>query len=241
MGSYSEMPSWLEKLLAEKFFSPCAHHEGVKKNEKNILCLDCCFGFCPHCILPHRSHRLLQIRRYVYHDVVRVEDLEKLIDMSLVQSYTTNSSKVAFLKQRAQSRPFRGSGNGCRSCDRPLQESFLYCSLSCKVKKLMMNDGELSRHLRKCEYLPLSIDEDGHFTPDSILESPGPDSSGSIGSGGAKDCVAVGGLLCAAVMESTARRGRGCAGVGFGTVVEPAGSLRKRWRKKPRPNRSPLF
>ncbi|KAK8969053.1 hypothetical protein KSP40_PGU020385 [Platanthera guangdongensis] len=143
MSSCFEMPSWLEKLMSEKFFSPCASHEGIKKNEKNILCLDCCFGFCPHCIPPHRSHRLLQIRRYVYHDVVRVEDLEKLIDMSLVQvnfkennhfeSYTTNSAKVAFLKQRPQSRSFRASGNDCRSCGRPLQDSFLYCSLSCKV------------------------------------------------------------------------------------------------------------
>ncbi|PKA46488.1 hypothetical protein AXF42_Ash012621 [Apostasia shenzhenica] len=140
MGSSGEMPIWLENLLSEKFFVPCSQHEGVKKNEKNILCLDCCFGFCPHCIHPHRSHRLLQIRRYVYHDVVRVEDLEKLIDMCLIQSYTTNSAKVAFLNPRTQSRPFRGSGNGCRSCDRPLQEGFLYCSVSCKVTTLHVED-----------------------------------------------------------------------------------------------------
>lgn len=33
----------------------------------------------------HRFHRLLQIRRYVYHEVVRLEDLENLIDCSNIQ------------------------------------------------------------------------------------------------------------------------------------------------------------
>lgn len=105
----------------------------------------------------------------------------------------------------------------------------------------MTSDGELSRHLRKCEYLPLSIDDDGHLTPDSILESPGPDSSGSMGSGGAKDYLGGGGPLCTAVTESPVPRSRNCAGVPLRTVLEPADSLRKRWRKMPRPNRSPLF
>ena len=49
------------------------------------------------------------------------------------QPYTINSAKVAFLKQRPQSRPFKGSGNFCFTCDRILQEPFHFCSLSCKV------------------------------------------------------------------------------------------------------------
>ncbi|KAG0457152.1 hypothetical protein HPP92_021996 [Vanilla planifolia] len=235
MAPSGGMPVWLEKLLAEKFFVPCEHHEGVKKNEKNILCLDCCLGFCSHCIPPHRAHRLLQIRRYVYHDVVRVEDLEKLIDMSLVQSYTTNSAKVAFLKQRTQNRPFRGTGNGCRSCDRPLQESYQYCSLSCKVKQLVMNEGDLLRNLRKCEYLPFSIDDDGHLTPDSILESTGPDDSASTASGCERD-VTTGSLSVfpAAAADTPIPRRR--------PMTEPKfGSFRKRPRKMSRPNRSPMM
>ncbi|KAI5385758.1 hypothetical protein KIW84_072385 [Lathyrus oleraceus] len=43
---------------------------------------------------------LLQIRRYVYHDVVRMDDAAKLIDCSYIQSYKTNSVKVVFLNQR---------------------------------------------------------------------------------------------------------------------------------------------
>ncbi|KAI3446832.1 hypothetical protein Pfo_003497 [Paulownia fortunei] len=125
-------PAWLEALYLQKFFAPCSIHDTAKKNEKNICCLDCCTSICPHCVLSHRSHRLLQIRRYVYHEVVRLEDLEKLMDCSNIQAYTINAAKVLFIKKRPQNRQFKGSGNYCTSCDRSLQEPFIHCSLGCK-------------------------------------------------------------------------------------------------------------
>jgi hypothetical protein len=122
------LPRWLEVLLTEKFFNACIFHEDAKKNEKNVYCLNCCISLCPHCLSPHRSHRLLQvslskftkiifqssllspfsflkllivrflncvlnflifvllqIRRYVYHDVLRLDDAAKLIDCTSVQ------------------------------------------------------------------------------------------------------------------------------------------------------------
>jgi hypothetical protein len=51
-----------------------------------------------------------------------------------MQPYTINSAKVIFLKPRPQSRPFKGSGNICLTCDRILQEPFHFCCLSCKVQ-----------------------------------------------------------------------------------------------------------
>ncbi|WZY84461.1 hypothetical protein YC2023_030845 [Brassica napus] len=80
-----QKPAWLDALYAEKFFVGCPYHETAKKNEKNVCCLDCCISLCPHCVPSHRYHRLLQVRRYVYHDVVRLEDLQRLIDCSNVQ------------------------------------------------------------------------------------------------------------------------------------------------------------
>ncbi|KAL0363757.1 UNVERIFIED_CONTAM: hypothetical protein Scaly_1330900 [Sesamum calycinum] len=50
----------------------------------------------------------VQVRRYVYQDVIRLEELEKLIDCSYIQPYTINSAKVIFLNQRSQS---------CRPCN----------------------------------------------------------------------------------------------------------------------------
>ncbi|XP_010557629.1 PREDICTED: uncharacterized protein LOC104826567 isoform X2 [Tarenaya hassleriana] len=151
-------PAWLDALYTQKFFVACSYHEMTKKNEKNVCCLDCCISLCPHCVPSHRFHRLLQIRRYVYHDVVRLEDLQKLIDCSNVQAYTINSAKVVFIKKRPQNRQFKGAGNYCTSCDRSLQESFIHCSLGCKVDFVLKRYKDLTPFLKPCHTLTLGPD-----------------------------------------------------------------------------------
>ncbi|KAL1538474.1 protein RGF1 INDUCIBLE TRANSCRIPTION FACTOR 1 [Salvia divinorum] len=178
-------PAWLEGLMAESFFAACGVHQNCRKNEKNIFCLNCCQSFCPHCLLSHHpSHPLLQVRRYVYQDVIRLDDLEKLIDCSYIQPYTINSAKVIFLHQRAQSRSCKGSANSCYTCDRILQDPFHFCSLSCKVDYMVYQGENLSQILYKFDHsdFPISqfedlrvdmADEGGHVTPSSILEGYG--------------------------------------------------------------------
>lgn len=86
-------PRWLSLLLKSTFFGLCQHHGELKKSEVNTYCLDCGKSMCPHCWSslspapgnPHDGHRFLQIRRYVYQDVVRVSDLQKYVDCSKVQ------------------------------------------------------------------------------------------------------------------------------------------------------------
>lgn len=147
-------PTWLETLLTDKFFVPCSKHIEQKKNESNIFCIDCSKSICQHCLPKHRSHRLLQVRRYVYHDVIRLLDLQKLLDCSLVQTYIINSAKVVFLNQRPQSRLPKGLGNSCQTCDRSLQESYCYCSVSCKVNAVLNKEKDLSTLLYHCSSLP---------------------------------------------------------------------------------------
>ncbi|XP_010519010.1 PREDICTED: uncharacterized protein LOC104798561 [Tarenaya hassleriana] len=141
--SMAAKPAWLQCLMAETFFGSCGVHENRRKNEKNVFCLLCCLSVCPHCLPSHRSHPLLQVRRYVYHDVVRLSDLEKLIDCSYIQPYTINGAKVIFLNQRPQSRA-KVSSNVCFNCDRILQDPFHFCSLSCKVDHLVYHCADLS-------------------------------------------------------------------------------------------------
>ncbi|CAA7061319.1 unnamed protein product [Microthlaspi erraticum] len=143
-------PAWLEGLMAETFFASCGVHESRRKSEKNVFCLLCCLSVCPHCLPSHRSHPLLQVRRYVYHDVVRLSDLEKLIDCSYVQPYTINGAKVIFINQRPQSRA-KVSSNVCFTCDRILQEPFHFCSLSCKVDYLVYQGDDLSSILYRID------------------------------------------------------------------------------------------
>ncbi|KAK9068254.1 hypothetical protein SSX86_012365 [Deinandra increscens subsp. villosa] len=171
-SSSTRLPAWLESLLSETFFNSCMIHEDSKKNEKNIFCLDCCEAICHHCLDRHNSHRLLQIRRYVYHDVIRVGDVEKLMDCSYVQAYTTNSAKVVFLKPRPQTKACRNSSNNCISCERGLQDPYLFCSISCKINQIMRNDGMMSEYLYECEVLTLPEpgSDDWFTSPDPVFE-----------------------------------------------------------------------
>ncbi|KAI3764740.1 hypothetical protein L2E82_14753 [Cichorium intybus] len=199
----TNLPLWLESLLSEKFYNACIIHQDAKKNEKNIFCLDCCEGICPHCLTPHGSHRLLQIRRYVYHDVIRVGDAEKLMDCSYVQSYTTNSAKVVFLNPRPQTRACRNSSNSCISCDRALQEPYLFCSIFCKISHILRSEGMMSEYLHDCEVLTLPEPgfDDGLMTPDTVLE---PFVSLRTSSGSSASCGAAGGGFDCRVIASTA-------------------------------------
>ncbi|KAJ8627748.1 hypothetical protein MRB53_021055 [Persea americana] len=179
-------PAWLQGLIDETFFSGCGVHENRRKNEKNIFCLNCCTSICAHCLPSHHSHPLLQVRRYVYHDVVRLDDLEKLIDCSYVQPYTINGAKVAFLNQRPQARPLKGSANNCLTCDRSLQGHYQFCCLSCKVDHVLLQWEDLSSILYKFDESDFAIsqfeglrmdssdliDDEDQITPSSILEDP---------------------------------------------------------------------
>ncbi|CAL9079041.1 unnamed protein product, partial [Musa textilis] len=124
---------------------------------------------------------LPSVRRYVYNDVVRLDDLEKLVDCCFVQPYTINSAKVVFLKPRPQSRPSKGSGNICLTCDRILQEPFHFCSLSCKVDHVLLRGEDLSSILFRFEdsdfafsrFESLQVDEDdGPIAASATLEQP---------------------------------------------------------------------
>ncbi|KAF8377946.1 hypothetical protein HHK36_031335 [Tetracentron sinense] len=239
-------PSWILSLLSEKFFNPCILHEYAKKNEKNIFCLDCCVTICPHCLNTHGSHRLIQVRRYVYQDVIRLDDMEKLFDCSFVQSYTTNSAKVVFLKQRPQTRPLKGSGRVCNNCERSLQEPYHFCSLACKVQYLAGYEGFISKCLYDCENLALSdfgyadIEEldDDQMTPNSVLDggmityhtSSGSSTNGDV------ECSTVG---CTATTHNVTRKKRSrkvpAENVYYRNTPPPA------CKRKGIPLRSPLF
>lgn len=73
--------------------------------------------------------------------MVRVEEIQKELDISGVQTYVINSARVLFLNERPQPRrgrrgaaaPSFSSPHTCEICARFLLDPLRFCSLGCKV------------------------------------------------------------------------------------------------------------
>ncbi|CEG02203.1 Protein of unknown function DUF597 [Ostreococcus tauri] len=151
--------SWIPDLVQGSFFAPCdVHSTGSKGEQRNMFSIGMRRSLCPACALDARATDTIQIRRSSYHNVVRVQDVCRLIDVQEIQTYIINSARVVFLNERPHPRSTKGkedkgttSGRGdqrsragstsqtiahseCCHCARILQsDNSRYCSISCKV------------------------------------------------------------------------------------------------------------
>jgi len=141
-----EAALWLPRLLEGDFFCACEEHADLKKNECNLFCLDCADSrasrahvCCQHCTPDHVRHSMVQIRKYVYRDVIRLADIQKLCDPSGIPTYVINGARVIFLQPRLDqpkvkhgARPGSSAQSVCEGCERPVAGNNRFCSLSCK-------------------------------------------------------------------------------------------------------------
>ncbi|MBA0721925.1 hypothetical protein Golax_009420 [Gossypium laxum] len=146
------VPPWLESLLSTAFFTVCRSHGDAGRSECNMYCLDCKGdSFCFYCrSSKHKDHQVIQIRRSSYHDVVRVTEIQKVLDISGVQTYVINSARVLFLNERPQPKSGKlGVSHLCDICGRTLLDPFRFCSLGCKLVGIKRNTGNASFNIEE--------------------------------------------------------------------------------------------
>ncbi|GMN38389.1 hypothetical protein TIFTF001_007616 [Ficus carica] len=171
---------WLDELLRSEFFDSCVHHPDDRKNEKNLFCIDCSLGFCRHCSGAHCLHRRLQICKYVYHNVVRLQDMQKHLDCSKIQTYKINGEKAVHLNPRPQSKDAKPStksfcAGNCEACGRYIQDPpNRFCSIACKVSQVPLKPKDQRQNFETSpvsQYGDLSFKENNSETYMSEMES----------------------------------------------------------------------
>lgn len=70
-----------------------------------------------------------QVRRYVYNDVLRVEDISRYINTSGIQNYTINGAKAVMLRKKLKSRTAKDNAHACQYCKR--RYVWIFSLLSC--------------------------------------------------------------------------------------------------------------
>ncbi|KAK3152330.1 hypothetical protein QOZ80_2BG0157470 [Eleusine coracana subsp. coracana] len=145
-------PVWLLPLLEAMFFVPCPQHPEASRATRsggcNMSCIDCTGRtLCHACIAADHAGRrprwppsnpvCMQVRKSSGHNVVKVKDVEALLNVDGVQPYLINSEDAVFLNPRPQSGNGRPGEHRCkdRDCDRALVDgAYHFCSLRCKLE-----------------------------------------------------------------------------------------------------------
>lgn len=118
--------NFTQSLIQYTTFDKCPEHS----ENQNFWCGACgpmCGQCLPKCPV---THDVIQIRRYMYQNVVHVADIKHYFDVEGVQAYMTNGRHAVLLSPKEST---GGFDSECVTCGCSLRPDCVWCSLRCKV------------------------------------------------------------------------------------------------------------
>ncbi|XVF17793.1 hypothetical protein REPUB_Repub10bG0154500 [Reevesia pubescens] len=109
-------PCWLMPLLEAKFYSLFESHD----SKNTFFCLDCMgLVHCEGCLKAkeHPGHKILQVYKASHQVTIKIDDIHKLMDISSIQPYINNDSKVVYINQRRQKDQLPNNSNSIQKCE----------------------------------------------------------------------------------------------------------------------------
>ncbi|KAJ7533858.1 hypothetical protein O6H91_13G067900 [Diphasiastrum complanatum] len=77
-------------------------------------------------------------------DAVRVNDIQKYLDISNIQAYSINGAKITFLLSRPHSKLAKAGFHCCEMCGRSIADPVRFCSIGCKLECAKQNRDDTS-------------------------------------------------------------------------------------------------
>ncbi|KAE8718606.1 Detected protein of unknown function [Hibiscus syriacus] len=164
--SLSNLP-WLKPLLQTEFYNLC---ECESSKQCSFFCRDCMgSAFCEECLYhprKHVGHQSLRVYKSSSRPGLRVHSIKNLMDVSDIQTYTCNSSKLVYINKKGrkehENRINGGRGEKCEVCGYELQYlTTKFCSIECKVSSVK----EMMEETKKEDFDPISTRATGSRNP----------------------------------------------------------------------------
>ncbi|XVF59539.1 hypothetical protein PTKIN_Ptkin07bG0284200 [Pterospermum kingtungense] len=140
MGEQKKLKSCccLMPLLEAQFYSICDSHG----SKYTFFCLDCTgLLLCERCLRAKQhqpTHQIVQVFKASHQVAIKISDLQKLVDISSIQPYINNDSRVVYIRKRRQKHELPNTSNTvpkCGTCGWQLLPGTIskFCSIQCKV------------------------------------------------------------------------------------------------------------
>lgn len=140
-----DVPPWVHHMVAiNNYHQQCNVHEG-SHTTCQFFCITClsdealCIRCCKDQNNTHDGHDILQLRRSSRMTVIKVTDIEDIVDIGAIQNVMCNQSHVVYVKKFESINIWKNTAYKlCRVCRHKLERRHvndpLFCSIQCMLE-----------------------------------------------------------------------------------------------------------